>query len=218
MTVRHGLDVALLVFTCGRKNYLQRTLESLATNCDFDFRWKIMVDDSGDPDFAAWLKDRLWNWRVVSHTQNRGLAAAIQTGWDALVSEGAQRVFHLEEDFTFEHPVNIDQLVGLRYAYRLDQVVLYRQPWSPQEIAAGGYLKSDDRWQQVRDTNLWVGSHLFSFNPCYYTSDVFGRVRPGLEADVTASIAADHELRSGVLTANDGGPLCWHIGAERLHW
>jgi hypothetical protein len=42
------MNVALMVITDGRWDYLQRTLESAAECLDYPFSQKILVDDSGE--------------------------------------------------------------------------------------------------------------------------------------------------------------------------
>lgn len=203
---------ALVLITAGRRKYLTKTLESFAAMCDHDFSDRVCVDDSGDAEFAAWLDDELDGWTVLHHPRNLGLPAAIDTAWTWVACEtDAEWVFHLEEDWTFSAPVDVPAMVDRCLSADLDQLVLYRQPWSPAEVVGGGYLHSAKVYDRVED-DLWLTSQMFSFNPCVYPSDVC--IEPGgFEADVTARF--DGEGRFGVLTGPDEAPLCWHIGVER---
>lgn len=199
---------ALVVFTAGRKTYLERTLISFHEHCDHQFDHRVIIDDSGDHGFQQWLNRTFPTWTIIHHQQNEGLAAAVDTAWQWCHSHSVDWVFHLEEDFTFEQDVDIPRMVDLIRENDLHQLVLYRQPWAPREMSSGGYLHLGG-WERLAD-DLWVGSHLFGFNPCLYPGWVCS-LRGGLEADVTEQF---DDLRSGVLTGPDEAPLCWHIGAE----
>jgi len=209
---------ALLVITCGRRIYFERTLESFHTRCGHQFAHRLIVDDSGDPAYGEWLRSTFRDWSVVSHDKRLGLAGAIDTAWSHLSSVDVDFVFHLEDDFTFPVDVPLTEMAAhLKRDPSLAQVTLYRQPWSPQEHIAGGYLGlySDDyTLEQVTESfDLFTTSRLFSFNPSLYRKEIT-HYRGGLEADVTEVLARDG-LRFGVLAGNGGSPLCTHIGAER---
>jgi hypothetical protein len=207
------MTTAAMITTCGRQQYLTRSMESLAANLP-DVEHRFLVDDSGDGEYGRWLRATYPEWTVLSHPERAGLAAAVETGWDAIRRTDAEWIFHTEDDFTYLRPVPLEDM---RYHFTstamLAQVVLYRQPWSPQEQAVGGYL-ADPRWKPRLSTagRLWTGTHLFSFNPTLYPRWVVDRCVGGLEADVTAQLPG---MRFGVLTAPDGGPMVWHFGAER---
>lgn len=205
------MSAALVVFTAGRRTYLERTLASLAEQVDHEFAYRAIIDDSGDAEFGAWLDDTLDGWTMIHHETNRGLPAAIGSAWTWLIGTDAHWVFHLEEDWTFPQPVDVARMIERCEASDLDQLVLYRQPWSPAEVVGGGYLHSAGCYERVED-DLWLTSEMFSFNPCVYPSDVC-LLPGGFEADVTARF--DGEGRFGVLTGADESPLCWHIGVER---
>jgi len=208
------MSTALILTTCGRRYYLERSLESLHTNCPEDFAHRIMVDDSGDADYSRWLRATFPNWTVLSHPERAGLGAAVETAWDAVRRTDAEFVFHIEDDFTYEAAIPLDVMRRFLADPTLAQVTLYRQPWSPSETIAGGYLR-DGRWHEEDDVDgyhLWLDGGLFSFNPTLYPRHIVDSCVGGLEADVTAQLAG---FRFGVITGPDQRPLCWHIGAER---
>jgi hypothetical protein len=210
------MNVALVAFTCGRRVYLERTMQSFHEACDLRFTYRLMVDDSGDPEYGDWLRDTFRNWHVVSHDKRMGLGAAIDTAWSHLSSVDCDYVFHLEDDWLFPVPVPIDEMAAhLERDPSLAQVTLYRQPGSPQEHIAGGYLRLHDyELAEAGDaTDLWVSRKLFSFNPSLYPKGVT-HYRGGLEAAVTDAMVRDG-LRFAVLAGDGETPLCFHIGAER---
>lgn len=209
------MSTALILTTCGRRHYLERSLESLHDNCTEAFAHRIIVDDSGDSDFGAWLRSTFTGWWVLSHGTRAGLGAAVETAWDAVCRTDAEWVFHIEDDFTYTQTVPLDVMRSvLQDNPTLAQVTLYRQPWSPAERVAGGYLR-DGRWtttEVVRGYELHTDGGLFSFNPTLYSARIAHTCTGGLEADVTAQLDG---YRFGVLSGHDQSPLCWHIGAER---
>lgn len=209
------MSTALILTTCGRRHYLERSLESLHANCAETFAHRIMVDDSGDPEFSAWLRSTFIGWTVLSHGMRAGLAAAVETAWDAVRRTDAEWIFHIEDDFTYTRTVPVAAMrLALESDPTLAQVTLYRQPWSPAERVAGGYLR-DGRWTETDSVcgyELHTDGGLFSFNPTLYPRQIVDECIGGLEADVTRQL---HGWKFGVLSGPSESPLCWHIGAER---
>lgn len=199
--------VALMVITDGRWDYLQRTLESAFEHLDWPFEQCLLVDDSGEGRTM-----RIPGWEIVQNPQRRGLAGAIQTGWDN-IRDNIDYIFHLEDDFTFPKTVPLHQMIGaLETRADLAQVALLRQPWSPEEHAAGGIVEMNPAdYTQIDD--LIIHRRLFTFNPSIYpTSIVNGGA--DLEAGLTERL-----LQMGLCFAYYGRigdpPRCTHIGVRR---
>ena len=208
------MSTAVMLTTCGRRHYLERSMESLLANLPV-VKHRIMVDDSGDSEFGAWLDESFPSWRIIHHASRCGLAAAVESAWAEVRRTDASWVFHTEDDFTYEQPIPLGVMTTLLATDgTLAQVTLYRQPWSPAERIIDGYL-NDGRWScewANERHELHVDGGLFSFNPTLYRRSVVDSCRGGLEADVTAQLAGS---RFGVLSGPGKRPLCWHIGAER---
>lgn len=200
--------LALMVITDGRWDYLQRTLQSAAEMLDYPWSQRILVDDSGEEVGFCPTK-----FDFVKNTPRRGLAGAIQSGWDALDTE-VDYVFHLEDDFIFPEPVDIDLMLEiLEYEPDLAQIALLRQPWSPQEEQAGGiYWIEPDRFKQKH--GYVEQKHLFTFNPCLYHASVARDYRAGLEAELTADLLKDG-YKFGYLGELNNDPKTIHIGLRR---
>lgn len=202
------MKLALMVITDGRWDYLQRTLESAAECLDYPWSQRILVDDSGeDVGFCPTKFD------FVKNTPRRGLAGAIQSGWDAL-DEDIDYIFHLEDDFIFPDHVDIDLMLELlEYENDLAQMALLRQPWSPQEQQAGGiYWIEPERFKQKQ--GFVQQQHLFTFNPCLYHISVVQNYRAGLEAELTAELLKDG-WKFGYLGELGDEPRTIHIGLRR---
>jgi glycosyltransferase involved in cell wall biosynthesis len=209
------VSTALILTTCGRRLYLERSLESLHEHLGEPFEHRIIVDDSGDATYGAWLRRTFAGWTILHHGVRAGLGAAVESAWDAVRRTDARWVFHTEDDFTFLQRI---PLKAMREALSRDsdlaQVTLYRQPWSPAERVQGGYL-NDGRWthtERVHGFELHTDGGLFSFNPTMYRRKIVDDCVGGLEADVTRQLPG---WRFGVLSGPAKTSLCWHIGAER---
>jgi len=199
--------VALMVITDGRWDYLRDTLESAFEMLDWPFEQCLLVDDSGE--------GRLFNipgWETIQNPERKGLAGAIQTGWDNLY-ENIEFVFHLEDDFTFPGLVDIGLMIHqLESRSDLAQIALLRQPWSPEEHRAGGIINLY-RDEFTEEGSLIVHQRLFTFNPCLYPRWVT-RFPADLEAGLTEQLVA-HGKRFAYFGGMDDPPRCTHIGVRR---
>jgi hypothetical protein len=202
------MNVALMVISDGRWDYLKRTLESAGQWLDYPFSQRLLVDDSGES--IGFAPD---GFEFVKNQPRRGLAGAIQSGWDAL-DTNIDYVFHLEDDFIFLDHVDVELMIELlEYETDLAQIALLRQPWSPQEQQAGGiYCIEPERFKQK--PGFVQQTHLFTFNPCLYPVGVAQNYRAGLEAELTADLVADG-WRFGYLGELGDEPRTIHIGVRR---
>lgn len=206
---------SLLVITDGRLDYLAQTLGSAADNLDFGwFDRLVMVDDSGDKAYAAYLARAYPEFALSSHRDRQGLAASVEDGWTLASGD---LVFHLEEDFTFCAPVDLDGMAEVLEAEPLlAQVCLKRQPWSPEERAAGGIVEMHPTsYAEAKVAGHVVTLHrrCFSLNPCLIPGRITALGWPAEnEAGMTASLVS-----SGLGFAYWGAmydpPAVTHIGA-----
>jgi hypothetical protein len=114
------MTVGLLVISDGREEYLHRTLESAREHLP-------------DPDVFIHVDDRY---------HKLGFAGAIQKGWQLAVDAGVDWLIHLEQDFTFNQPVDVPAIVEVLDRHpHLVQMALLRQPWNRAEKAAGGIVQ-----------------------------------------------------------------------------
>ncbi len=195
------MTVDLLIITDGRSDYLLRCRESLSRVTGW--RAEFMVDDS-------------------SHTL--GFAGAVQRGWSMLLAASdADYVFHVEDDFVFTRDVDLAELVAVMESNpHIAQMALVRQPWSPQEIAAGGIVKMDPG-AYIKVTTIppysahWLEHRKwFTTNPCLYRRSLCERGwpdAPDSERKFSDALFADPDVRC----AYWGRGEVWvrHIGTER---
>ena len=117
------MNIALMVITDGRWDYLQQTLESAAQCLDYPFSQRLLVDDSGES--VGFVPD---GFDIIRNLPRKGLAGAIQTGWDHL-NDDIDFVFHLEDDFVFPDEVDIELMVEiLEYEPELARLLCFASP------------------------------------------------------------------------------------------
>jgi hypothetical protein len=108
----------------------------------------LIVDDSGDPNYCDWVC--ALGYPTLNHLTRQGLGASVRTAWGYALATGAEYVFHVEDDFVFTCPVDLDGMRARLDAHSdLAQLVLRRQPVSGEEQA----------WGEVRY------GHQYSLNP-----------------------------------------------------
>lgn len=146
-----------------------------------------------------------------------GFAGAIQAGWDMALEAGAEWIFHLEADFTFNRPVPLDAIRELLAArpYLL-QVALVRQAWNERERRAGGVLAADPDNFTPRDG--WIEHcKFFTTNPSLYPASTARRGWPQVNQSegifALTAFASDPALRSAYW--GDGSEWVTHIGQRR---
>ena len=157
---------------------------------------------------------------VVDDSDHRlGMAGAVRAAWDWALNTGLDYLLHVEEDFRFVVPFDPREAVDVLAADpRLAQVVLKRQPWSPEEHAAGGIIECHpDDYVSYEDGDLrWVThQRIFSLNPCLIPRHVLELGYPdGNEAEMTSRLVA-LGYRFAFLGARDDPPRVVHVGVER---
>jgi hypothetical protein len=228
------VSVALLIITDGRDDYLQQCVASADSQLAGDIVERWMFDDTGDPTYRGGLARRYPQFRHIDGGFRQGCAGAIQAAWRILRERSNARfVFHLEQDFVFTHPTNVDQLMGFlddhpEYA----QVALRRQPCNPLEEAAGGVVEQHPDWYTDHcDTKgrAWLEhSAYWTCNPCLYRTDLLTMGWPGhidgrysedtftetLRRDGTPQISGER-VRFAYWGARDSGVWVRHIGHRR---
>lgn len=218
--------IALLVMTDGRRDCIEPTLASASTNLSGSITERWIHDDSGDLDYADWLDDTFPGWRII-HTPGRsGFAGAIRSAWSSLLgSSTADHVFHLEDDFTFNRPVELDDLARtLDRQPHLVQLAFRRQPWNRQERRAGGIVEMhpDDYTERSDGEAVWLEHRRnFTTNPSLYRRSLIADHDwpEGAESEGRFGIdlMAEHpDWRFAYWGSRDSGEWVTHIGHQRI--
>lgn len=202
-----------------------RSAEASLIGAPITERW--IHDDSGDPNVEADLVARYGDtWNIIASGHRSGFGGAIRSAWGALRDAGkAPYIFHLEDDFLFNQPVPLDQMVAvLDSRPQLCNMALRRQAWNDAEAAAGGIVEQHPYayTDHERDGIAWLEHRLFfTTNPGLYRRRlIFSSSWPtGANSEGRYSHAllnADPELRFGYFGARHSQPWVNHVGAERV--
>ena len=218
--------VTLLVLTDGRGPYLERTLASFEQQIQDAHlvRDRIIINDCLDPTYGEWIdRNYTFDRHIHSITTKRGFAGAIDAGWRTITQRGAHKqhyIFHLEDDFVFERPVNLSDLVEVMEQNRhlVQMAFRQQQPWNDQEIV--------EMWpKEYRDTlddrgRTWLEHRLFfTTNPCIYPVRTVLYRWPqevGSAAVFTARLLAADWHYSAFWGRRSDEPWVTRIGAARV--
>ncbi len=199
---------SLVVISDRGSQYLPDCIDSARTHLPFDwFDRRILVDDSGEPN--DWPDD----FEVIAHETRKGLAGAVQSAWSA--AEGSDYVFHLEEDFSYNEPVELVRMSKTLTGNRsLCQLVLKRQPCNQVEREAGsvvGLRPNDyyDRWNHLEHD---IG---FSLNPCLIPGWVLLLGWPDGGGETEFNAVLPSWARFAVWGQRDDPPAVTHHGEVR---
>lgn len=141
---RHPDGVCLVVVTHGRRDCIARAIPSAEANLHgLPIQRRIISDDSDDIEYQAWLRLTFPGWDVIGGTK-AGFAGNVLRGRKAAIASGQPWVFWLEDDFTFNRPVNLAVMAGvLEQRPHITQMALRRQAWFPAELRVGGFIEQD---------------------------------------------------------------------------
>lgn len=222
--------IVLLVITDGRREYVAQTIPSAMANLQGSFTRAVVYDDSGDPDNEAWLAERFGHhgFEVISHPQGRqGFGGAIRAAWAWLRLNAPEPfIFHLEDDFTFNRPVDVDAMAGVLTSHPyLAQMALRRQPWNDAERAAGGIIDQHPRdyaevtvVDETRPLTWLEHRRFFTTNPCLYRRELIVEHdwpdRSESEGHFTHHLLA-HGFQFGYWGGKASGEAVHHVGHQR---
>jgi hypothetical protein len=207
-------SLALVVIGNGRLPLLLQAVH--AANRYIDADYYLMVDDSGDKDVHHELFHAYPEFYITSHITNRGMAAAVQSGFNLVRDTDATHIFWLEEDMVLTGPPPVEQaIIELTKYPRLSQMLFERQPLSPEEQAGGSVHSALNAFH---DYGNWVMHRtIFSLNPCIIPRHIIdhydwpsGPIGVGNETGMTRQLLAD-----GYTFGCWKGEMVEHIGWER---
>jgi hypothetical protein len=219
-----GVTIALLVITDGRVDYLERAVESARECLNGPVTERIMFDDTGDASHRAWLAARFPEFTHIHAGARQGFGGAISGSWAHLAESTCDYVFHLEQDFVFNRPVDLSAMMYvLDTQPHLVQLALRRQPWNPDEAAAGGIVEQHPAdYVDCTDGVHWWLEHtrFFTTNPSLYRRSLIGRGWPaGAQSEGRFGLdllRVQPTARFGFWGTRASGEWVTHIGHERV--
>ena len=197
------MSVCLLLIDDLREDYLARCLESIGQFVGHDFAANVTILD---PDHEL------------------GFAGSVQEGWRQVLETGCEWVFHVEGDFVFNEPVEIERMIAvLRRHPHLTQMSLLRQPWNEAEKAAGGIVQQwpEDFHEVSESGDVWTETRrwVFTTNPSVYSVEVCKRGFPDPpEAEGRFGgewLKEEPWRKSAFWGPKFGAPKVTHIGEHR---
>lgn len=217
-------QVTVTVFGHGRRECLDATLASFDDNVDPALiTARLIFDDSADADYQNDLAACYPRWGIVGAATRAGFGGNIARAWRTLPGVSSCRfVFHLEEDFVFNQPVDLQGMIRVLDSHPyLAQLALLRQPWGPTEEAVGGFVAAD----RASFTNHTDGTHdwfehrkFFTTNPSLYRLSLTRHGWPDgdhSEGVFTHRLLADPDIRFGYWGRTEDPPAVHHIGDSR---
>lgn len=214
--------ITLLVVTDGRRDCIAETIPSALANLQGPITHRVIHDDSGDPDYRAWLAHTFPSFILVASPARQGFSGAYANAWRYLSATPREWVLSTEDDFTFCRPVDLVAMAEVLTANpHLAQMALRRQPWNPTEVAAGGVVEQHpDAYADVSDGRYrWLEHRLFwTTNPSLHRTELCRGGWPRAqrsEGVFTAQLLEDPDLRFGYWGERSDGPWVTHIGHSR---
>lgn len=227
------MTVPLIVPTNGRPECISRTIRSAQQHLS-GVAGMVIVDDSGDATYGQWLADEFiggpWDGKVMHLPEPHGYWRAMQYVWGLArhwaATYDTSAFFFLEDDFTFNEPVDVEELAGVLDTHPyLTQIALLRQPWFANEHAHGGLIGALQAQGQVftectDGTHWWIEHRAcFTGNPCLIPRATFARDWP--EGDWSESrfgrvLFADGRARGAYWGRLTDPPRVEHIGHHRV--
>jgi hypothetical protein len=218
------LKIGLTLTGNGRWDYMNPSLESIQRYLlkNFQFDYKVVVDDSGQPDSWERTLERFKGWNTIVHGEPMGLAKAVQAVWES-VPEDIDYIFHTEDDFTFKKVPNLVKMIKiLETNNNLSEVTLKRQAVNSEEIQAGGYVETNpNAYQECNLDGIKYITHnlFFSLNPSVIPRRIFADIGwPNEnEAGMIAMLKAAG-YKSAIWGSKFDDPVIQHIGHHRTSW
>lgn len=216
------MTTTLTVRCDGRRDYLRETIQSARDHIDPGFDNRIIVNDSGDPDYALWLENTFHDFRFIHHSERRGLGGCFKSALETTLDSGADYGFFMEDDTPLLVDLDVAAMARvLDTNTHLSQLMLMRPPFNDQELAAGGvYQVTPDEFTECTDgRNVWVEhDRWYGFQPNLVPRGVIEtvlvRAENFLELGVTDALRP-LGYRYGYWGGLNDPPMCAHVGYVR---
>ena len=220
------MDMCLTVLTDGRKQYIEKTIPSWMEHYDSLISNKFIIDDSGQGDYRAWLKEYFPSFTIIPVGESRcGYSNAMNKVFSTIVESKTKYVLHLEDDFILNKPVSLENIVDVLDKNPLvSQMSIMRQPWFANEREHGGVIEALEKQGSTGFKNMntdghdWVRhSSFWTCNPSVFplwVAEMGWPEAPWSEMKFSQEIHSKNKF-SGIWGSRTSWPHTEHIGEER---
>ena len=206
-------QVAVVALTTGDRDTLAATIASAEESLIGPIGRRLICVD-GPPVRVEAVEDAYPSWdveRIHAGGYPKAVAAAIEQALGC----GQPWVFWLEDDFTFNEPVDLLAMQEIIDREGLAQLSLMRQPWYEPEIEAGSVIAASPDAFTQRDGFVEHAAY-WTMNPMLTRRSLLAEHRwpqgRNSERRFGASVFADQRMRAGILGLIDDPPRVEHIG------
>jgi hypothetical protein len=220
------LPVPILVLTNGRRDCISRTIPSTREHMT-GAGDMVIVDDSGDADYRAWLAEHFPDALVTAVApESAGYWRAMRVVWAIARDSGAAACWFHEDDFVLTEHVDLTGLSAVLDAHPyLTQISLLRGPWFANEREHGGLIPALETQGQVfeerTDGRHWWIEHraCFTGNPSLIPARTFAHDWPEgawSESRFGQLLFTNPDARGAYWGRRSDPPRVEHIGHQRV--
>ena len=212
-------QVAVVVLTTGDRETLMATLASADENLVGPIGRRLICVDGSRPRVEA-VEDLDLDWTRWDTVQIRGggYPKAVAAALEQALGCGQPWILWLEDDFTFNEPIDLCEMQELVEQHDLAQLSLMRQPWYEPEIEAGGVIAANPAAFTQREGYVEHAAY-WTMNPMLTRRSLLAEHRwpQGRRSELRFghSVFADPRVRAGILGSVEDAPRVEHIGLER---
>jgi hypothetical protein len=205
--------VTVVITSCGRLEFLKRTVDSFIKFNTYPIKEFIIIDDSGDSNIHAKIRQSYPNFTLLLNTNHKGQVACIDEAYSHVTTP---YIFHCENDWEFTKASFIEpSLEILEHEPKIMQVwVLWgnKHPVRPDKYMAGG--------TEYRLIDWEIGTFGFTWNPGLRRLSDYKLVAPFTDYFLGDNLATTAEWHAGVAFIKLGfksailnDEYCHHIGS-----
>lgn len=211
-------QVAIVVLTTGKRDTLAATIASAEEMLSGPIGRRLIVVDDPLSRTRRAVVEQFPGWDVEA-VRGGAYPKAVAVALECAIGSGQPWIFWLEDDFTFNQPVDLTEMQALIEQHDLAQLSLMRQPWYEPEIEAGSVIDSlpADAFAQ-RDGYVEHAAY-WTMNPMLTRRSLLAQHRwpQGRRSELRFGhqVFADPRVRAGILGSIEGPPRVEHIGLER---
>lgn len=170
--------VAWVTLTNGRKEYFEQARPSWYSKMQGNITEELIVDTSGIPEYAEWLKKKYPNAKVISQ-YCKGYSRSVKFFMDQCLLLDCDYIFHLEDDYVLDVEINLeDSIKIINDNDHIKQVHFIRQAWTEVELEFGSVLKhckslGFEMIEKNNGSSDWVEHNAyFTFGPTIYKKEI----------------------------------------------